>query len=343
MEKKNRSIGKVLFARTGWMTYYAGPQKGDKRPIGGGGYNKNDIGHEQCNFLDVHGHLYGYFQPSMQTTSVNLQRVGAKSGAAYLDKVLVVWIASGRVIGWYDGARLFAKPQDPKGAANRMRNGFKYFCTIPTSQAVLLPTGNRPKIIPQGIKGGMGRTNIRYPRDLNGKLAVEQWMLDVVDWIQNYEGANLLIEPHVEADDRIQDELFKEKAKAKAQGWGGTPAERKAVEELAMKRAQRHFEKKGYRVKVLGKPYDLECKKGRKTLYVEVKGTTTAGEGIFLTKNEVEFARKHIRNVALYVLNSVALERAGSKPMVSGGKPKVYLPWRIKEQKLTPITYILAL
>src|SRR2546426_10352206 len=27
---------RVLFARVGWMTYYAGPQNGDEKPIGGG-------------------------------------------------------------------------------------------------------------------------------------------------------------------------------------------------------------------------------------------------------------------------------------------------------------------
>ena len=37
---------RVLFARVGWMTYYAGPQIGDEKPIGGGSNNRKNIGHE---------------------------------------------------------------------------------------------------------------------------------------------------------------------------------------------------------------------------------------------------------------------------------------------------------
>jgi hypothetical protein len=56
---------RVLFARIGWMKFYGGPVPGDERPIGGGGYNKSEVGHELYNFQETDGHLYGYFQPTM--------------------------------------------------------------------------------------------------------------------------------------------------------------------------------------------------------------------------------------------------------------------------------------
>jgi hypothetical protein len=50
---------RVLFARVGWMKYYAGPQTGDEKPIGGGKNNKKNIGHELFNFKNFGGNLYG--------------------------------------------------------------------------------------------------------------------------------------------------------------------------------------------------------------------------------------------------------------------------------------------
>jgi len=41
---------RVLLARIGYMTYYAGSQSGDERPKHGGAYNDGNIGHELYNF-----------------------------------------------------------------------------------------------------------------------------------------------------------------------------------------------------------------------------------------------------------------------------------------------------
>lgn len=55
---------RVLFARVGWMTYYAGPQIGDEKPIGGGENNKKNIGHEIFNFTSFGARLYGFVSTS---------------------------------------------------------------------------------------------------------------------------------------------------------------------------------------------------------------------------------------------------------------------------------------
>ena len=51
-----------------------------------------------------------------------------------------------------------------------------------------------------------------------------------------------------------------------------------------------HYEAKGWVVKdtSANRPYDFECTRGDEHLYVEVKGTTSDGRSIVLTKNEVD-------------------------------------------------------
>ncbi len=51
------------------------------------------------------------------------------------------------------------------------------------------------------------------------------------------------------------------------------------------------FTKCGYTVKRRGKPFDLLCIRDSETLFVEVKGTQSNGEAVFLTRNEVQWAR----------------------------------------------------
>jgi hypothetical protein len=72
----------ILFARIGVMTFYAGSLPGDERPVGGGAYNRDNLGLERYNFADIGGSLYGYFQPGAGRRTLNLQRI--KTGATEL-------------------------------------------------------------------------------------------------------------------------------------------------------------------------------------------------------------------------------------------------------------------
>ncbi len=56
---------RVLFARVGWMLWYRGVQADDPKPIGGGAYNKDAVGHEVFNFLAAGKRYLGYFQPQL--------------------------------------------------------------------------------------------------------------------------------------------------------------------------------------------------------------------------------------------------------------------------------------
>ncbi|MGR3318655.1 MAG: hypothetical protein ACUZ8O_09260 [Candidatus Anammoxibacter sp.] len=81
---------KVIFARVGFMKFYKGPKPGDEKPIGGGSYNTEEIGHEAYNYSNINGVLYGYFQPHMkQPYEINLGRIEQGYTDDEIDKVLV--------------------------------------------------------------------------------------------------------------------------------------------------------------------------------------------------------------------------------------------------------------
>ena len=126
------------------------------------------------------------------------------------------------------------------------------------------------------------------------------------------------------------------------QGRGLTAPERKAVELLAMDVARAHYEAEGYSVvdTSASASYDLRCTRGDRELHVEVKGTTGAGESVFLTRNEVLHARDRYPDVALFVVSGVELRERGTEaPKAHGGSATVWEPWQVHERSLTAETY----
>jgi hypothetical protein len=66
-----------------------------------------------------------------------------------------------------------------------------------------------------------------------------------------------------------------------------------------------------------------------------VKGTTTDGEAIVLTNNEVKHACETNNTCALFVLHSIRLE----KKVASGGQHYIIDPWELQNEYLTPVSY----
>jgi hypothetical protein len=96
------------------------------------------------------------------------------------------------------------------------------------------------------------------------------------------------------------------------QGFGLSPVERQAVEMHAMQLAERHLGNLGWRVRDVSAThsYDFECTRNGEKLIVEVKGTTSTGDQIVITRNEVAIQRAHHPNNALVVVHSINLEPA---------------------------------
>src|SRR4051794_32556774 len=110
----------VIFARIGWMKWYRGPHPDDKKPIGGGSYNKNKLGHEAYNFLPLNGHMLGYFQPKIRTdhpSIIAIERIVAGFAGESLKGVLAVFVATDpkrggqRIIGWFPDATVYRHEQ----------------------------------------------------------------------------------------------------------------------------------------------------------------------------------------------------------------------------------------
>jgi hypothetical protein len=122
-----------------------------------------------------------------------------------------------------------------------------------------------------------------------------------------------------------------------SQGFEVDPAVRKAIEAAAVQRARHHYEKAGFKVIERGKPFDLECRRGSTTLFVEVKGTQTKGVKIFLTPNEVDFA--HNNRMELFVVHSMTVVHGVKGPRSRGGIDKRFPRWRPRRAQLVPVIY----
>jgi hypothetical protein len=128
------------------------------------------------------------------------------------------------------------------------------------------------------------------------------------------------------------------------QGFGSSAAVNRSIELHAMDVATDHFIALGYQVKNTSdtKPYDLLVSKGNEVLTVEVKGTTSTGEKIIVTRNEVDHARA-AGNCILFILKNVVVKQAGTNVKSQGGEPVIIWPWNVDSGSLQPISYFYSL
>jgi Protein NO VEIN, C-terminal len=128
---------------------------------------------------------------------------------------------------------------------------------------------------------------------------------------------------------------------SKTQGFGLSVAERRAVELRAMALAKSHLQKLGWHVRDVSAthPYDFECTRGDQKLIVEVKGTTSTGDEVVVTRNEVEVQRTRHPNNALIVVHSVDLVRSAGAPKADAGTLLMRSPWNIEDSHLRPIAF----
>lgn len=124
------------------------------------------------------------------------------------------------------------------------------------------------------------------------------------------------------------------------QGFGLSPAARRAVEKHAQTLVEEHFAGLEYEVDdtSTGNPFDLRCTRGNETLYVEVKGTTGDGAAVFMTRNEVAYARGHAPQMVLAIVTGIELTDT-IPPGARGGKLELIKPWNVDDGTLTPITF----
>jgi hypothetical protein len=321
------------------MHFYNGPVPGDERPVGGGKYNKNKIGHEVYNFRKTTSRLYGYFQPTMASHSVALERIDANAADAdKLKNVLVIFVArrlgGGQVVvGWYREAEVLRtqirqSPGKPRG--------YGHFCSATRKNCVLLPDENRTHEIPAG-HGGFGQSNVCYPLDIRGNPKQANWMQAALEFVDDYKASDILTKPEADAEEESAVAAEKALARSKGQGFARTSLERRLLEKRAMTAAEQYFCKQGFTVEDVSarRPYDLLCRRGSEEVHVEVKGTMTDGDAIVLTNNEVKHACNSHNSCALFIFHSIRLNRRKA----SGGKSRVLQPWKLQQKNLTPVSF----
>ena len=132
---------------------------------------------------------------------------------------------------------------------------------------------------------------------------------------------------------------------ARVQGLLQEAAIRRAVEVHAEDGAEAYFRGLGWSVERVGPQklgYDLDCANPSGTrLHVEVKGTQSPGEEVFLTRNEASHngpqsgcGAQH----ALYVLSGIKVDGTASIAC-TGGTPACVWPWTVEQAALTPTVY----
>lgn len=131
-------------------------------------------------------------------------------------------------------------------------------------------------------------------------------------------------------------------ARGSGQGFVLTSAERIAIEKRSVLLATEYFEADGWSVKDVGatKSYDLHLTRGEENLHVEVKGTTSDGSQVILTRAEVEWQRKFAPDNALVIVHSIELDRTVQPPIATSGTLHCTSPWAIEDESLSVISYI---
>ena len=85
--------------------------------------------------------------------------------------------------------------------------------------------------------------------------------------------------------------------------------------------------------------FDVLATRGDNTVKVEVKGTTSNGTEIVLTRNEVKLHKDDHPANALAIVSHIQLHRHDDGPTATGGKLDLTMPWEVDDARLEPIAY----
>jgi hypothetical protein len=226
------------------------------------------------------------------------------------------------VVGWYENATLYDTAEhpgpDPQAGYYNMESTQQHQRRISFAERSVFKLSG-----PLGI----GQMNVRYPYNESGELLPLGPFAEVLRYIDNCQQAQTEnVNPETIAQLELDQGAFQK-----------DPLLRKALEYHAMEHAEDYYTRLGYHVTRKGKPYDLLCLKGEEVLFVEVKGTTSKGSDILLTRNE----RKQTfvvppGHAELFVLRDV---RSVAPGVVTSGIVDIYPRWNPNEHSLSAYQY----
>ena len=182
---------------------------------------------------------------------------------------------------------------------------------------------------------------LQMPRATNFRVSTEQWqaLRDLLDssgtadtdgWA---EGVRLAEEAA---------EILAGKPAPAAQGFRPNAQQRRAIEMHAMDVGRDFLTSLGWSVDDVSRepahPFDLHATRSEGSeLEVEVKGTTTAGTKVLLTRNEVANASS-LATAALVVVANIRLDTA-EPASATGGDLSFFHPWTPAPESLQAISY----
>ena len=197
MSQTSEAARVAIYVRTGWMLHY-GMKKELDGPIGGGSYNRDNVGSEHDNFRPVNGRLYGYGETGAHLHGFNLERIAPARidrTRHAIDGVTVVILAPHRqrgqlVVGWYKDATVYDRYRDRREDSLGMEQSWYNFEAV-LEDCVLVPPNERQFVIPQG-QGAVGQKNICYPLEIDGSPKDKPWMREALEYVEHYKGFNPL-------------------------------------------------------------------------------------------------------------------------------------------------------
>lgn len=330
-------LKRLVIARVGWCTRYDGDA--EDLPRDGGSFNKDDVGSEHHNFLPFEGRYYGYARIShggllnlIRVAGATLSIVDAGSDDEHVSDVCVALIAKngafGQVlVGWYRHAMLFASLQQ-----HESRGYFNWSCK--KSDGVLLAPEDRTLIIPKG-KGATGQSAFTYSRDLQGERYRDRpFITQIRKFISSYTGKSGQYAGSATTADSI----------VRGQGFQWDVRFRQEIERHSMRVVERQLKKRYAIVKDVSKElsFDFLCTSGNgKQRKVEVKGTTTAGDSVLVSRREYDLARRE--HVDLYVVRGINIDVDAGVALATGGEISVFADWGNGEINAKPVGYDIKL
>ncbi|WP_207425689.1 DUF3883 domain-containing protein [Pedobacter sp. SYSU D00535] len=284
---------RLLFLNTGWMDLYQGLANDSIR--GGGKHvQREGWGGEVYNFKPHRGNCYAYVQPKIDRkynnpSTIKLEKLGGSKSDQKIEGITVVWTASDpdnggtKIVGWFRNATVYRTLQDAPSGSGRLISGasFGYFVSAKVEDCTLLPKDNRVKVVERAKKGWMGQSNVWYA-DQN-----PDFVREVRAYIKN-RGV-----PPVPNPPRQPDTL-----------------RRIEVEKAAVDLVTRHFTSLEYQVESVERDnvgWDLEARRERLTLKIEVKGLSGKEVVAELTANEYKKMKEFQSEYRLCIVTS-ALE-----------------------------------
>ncbi|MDH5717669.1 MAG: DEAD/DEAH box helicase family protein [Spirochaetia bacterium] len=179
---------KLIFGRVGWAKYYG--LKGIERPIGGGRFNKENIGSEHQNFArHENGNCYGYIRTQSYSRGFDMKLFDDKP-KKQMDGFTVILFSNNPyrgklyVIGWYKNASILKKQQKRPAPLDDYYNFYAN-----EESCILIPQDNRIYQITNELHGISVSSNMAYSVN-KGELKPNKGIPEVIKYVENYTGQN---------------------------------------------------------------------------------------------------------------------------------------------------------